>query len=374
MRFYSSVFFLLIFSFSLNAQFTDTGSIIHDNIERDYRLFRPASYDGTKALPLVFSLHGFGSNALEQQIYTEMGNVSIDNEFLICFPNGVDNAWNVGWTNGSTADDVGFISALIDQLSQDYNIEPNRIYSCGMSNGGYMSYRLACELNDKIAAVASVTGSFSPQYIDQCQPGKSVPTMEIHGTADLVVPYNGAATLAVGVEDVISFWINNNQCELSSDTTIIEDTDNGDFSTAIQVDYKNCDLATQVSLIKIENGGHTWPGASIVVGVTNQDFKASEAIWDFFSQFTLCDISLVSNEDIATESISIFPNPSSSHINIRGNSQQKNTYQIINTQGTIIQNGSVTDGIINIKNIPVGHYFLRFEESKSTRSYPFVKI
>jgi len=348
--------------------------ITHDNLERDYRIYIPASYDGSKAFPLVFNLHGFGSNGFQQQFYSEMGETAQENDFLVCFPNGVDNAWNVGWANGSTADDVGFISALIDHLSAEYNIEPNQVYSCGMSNGGFMSYRLACELNDKIAAVASVTGSFSPDYFGECEPGKSVPALEIHGTADLVVPYNGSPTLSIGIEEVISFWTENNQCVLSPDTTIIEDIVTTDSSTAIQVDYKDCDLETQVSLIKIDGGGHTWPGASFDAGVTNQDFNASQAIWDFFEQFTLCNQGTTALETINIDPLVLYPNPSNSELNIRGNSIKKSNYQIINHLGNIVQDGKLLDGKIGIQNIPTGHYILRIKSQDKDQTTPFVKI
>ena len=111
----------------------------------------------------------------------------------------------------SDVDDIGFLNSLIDFLGNEYNIDLDRVYSTGFSNGGYMSYTLACELSDKIAAIASVTGSM---YINQpilCNPERPIPVMQIHGTMDLTVPYIGSNT-SESINDVISFWVNFNEC------------------------------------------------------------------------------------------------------------------------------------------------------------------
>ncbi|RMF00022.1 MAG: hypothetical protein D6772_06880, partial [Bacteroidetes bacterium] len=144
------------------------GRITHDGLEREYRLYVPAAYDGQSPWPLVFNFHGFTSNAAQQEIYSNMNTVADTAHFLVCYPEGIGNAWNVGWSFGSTADDVGFVDALIDSLSLAYELDAGRIYACGMSNGGFMSYRLACERSNRFAAIASVTGSMTRNY--DCEP------------------------------------------------------------------------------------------------------------------------------------------------------------------------------------------------------------
>ena len=153
-----SFLFLLLTSCLLHAVAQETIAIDleFDGEDRDYRLRIPANFDGETALPLVFNLHGFTSNATQQELYSRMNVVADTAGFFICYANGIGAAWNVGWDFGSSADDVGFINFLIDQISAEYPILSDQIYSCGMSNGGFMSYRLACELNQRIAAVASV--------------------------------------------------------------------------------------------------------------------------------------------------------------------------------------------------------------------------
>ena len=343
------ILFPVIISFSVFCQQTVTGTMMHDGVERDYRLYVPSNYTLGTQVPLVFNLHGYTSNAVQQQGYSEMDAVAEANDFLVCYPNGVGAAWNVGWSFGSTEDDVGFISALIDELATVYSIDKSRVYSCGMSNGGFMSYRLACELNDRIAAVASVTGSLVPGFV--CEPGKPVPVLEIHGTADAVVSYNGTAGVSIGVEEVIEFWATNNNCEATPDTTDIENSSLLDLCTATRYDYDECD-DSKVSLIKINGGGHTWPGASIPFGVTNQDFNASETIWEFFSQFKLDGISANSGEVDLLNEIGIYPNPVNDILNIYSDKNTDGYFYISNNISQKILNGKLNRNNISI---PVSH-------------------
>ncbi|HPI09028.1 MAG TPA: PHB depolymerase family esterase, partial [Saprospiraceae bacterium] len=187
-----SVICCLSVAFTLPAQTTLTGTIQSGGLTREYRLYKPAVYNGSTAVPLVINMHGYSSNNLEQEFYGDFRGIADTANFLIVHPNGtLDNQgqrfWNAFGT-GSNVDDVGFISDLIDTLSAAYNIDPQRIYATGMSNGGFMSYSLACELNERIAAIASVTGSMAPIKLASCNPQRPVPVMEIHGTADGVVP------------------------------------------------------------------------------------------------------------------------------------------------------------------------------------------
>ena len=164
---------------------------MHDGVLRDYNFRVPSGYDGSTALPLVINMHGYTSNASQQEFYSNMTPIAEEQNFFVVYPNGIGNAWNVGFpgvpfVNG--VDDVGFINALIDTLTNNYLVDLTRVYSTGMSNGGYMSYRLACELNDRITAIASVTGSMNDSMRYHCYNPQSIPVLEIHGTDDPTVP------------------------------------------------------------------------------------------------------------------------------------------------------------------------------------------
>ena len=242
-----------------------------------------------------------------------MNTVADTAGFFVCYPDGLgtEQAWNVGWAFGSQADDVGFISALIDTLAAAYPIDTNRVYSCGMSNGGFMSYRLACELNDRIAAIASVTGSIAPSYLPDCNPGKPVPVLEIHGTADNVVAYEGTPFLSIPIPEVLDFWANNNGCATEAVEEAVPDTDTTDASTATRISFPDCEDGQDVLHFRINGGEHTWPGSSILIGVTNQDIVASAEIWHFFRQFTLDDVVSTSQALPTAPQVRVFPNPSS---------------------------------------------------------------
>ena len=158
-------------------------TIQHDNVERDYILYVPPSYDGNTEVPVLFNFHGYGSTAQVQLRYADFRNLSEQENFLLVVPEGTElegtTHWAVGsWTVDSTTDDVDFVASLIDKLSTEYWIDQSRIYATGMSNGGYMSYHLACQLSDRIAAIASVTGSMSPEVLAGCNPTHATPVMQ----------------------------------------------------------------------------------------------------------------------------------------------------------------------------------------------------
>ena len=301
-----SLFFILT---SLCA-FTQTVSFTYDGVLRNYIIHLPTGYNSANKYPLVFNLHGYTSNATEQQLYSMMDVVANNEGFIVVYPNGIANYWNSGFTGvyGTGTDDVGFISAIIDSMNANYSIDLQRVYSCGMSNGGFQSYRMACELEDRIAAVASVTGSMSDSTYFYCSTSRTVPVMQIHGTTDPVVPYGGTFGMKP-IEDVVSFWTSSNNCS-SFDTTEVSNISLTDSCTADFIRITNCDYGTENWFYKIYNGGHTWPSGLIDIptnGNTNRDINASQRIWDFFSMYTLS--SGTSNiREIQTET-TLWPNP-----------------------------------------------------------------
>ena len=292
----------------------------HNGLTRSYRLYVPSAYTGNVAVPLLFNLHGYTSNASQQEFYGDFRGIADTANFILVHPDGtLDGSgarfWNAFGAAGGV-DDVGFISALIDKIDEDYNIDLNRVYSCGMSNGGFMSYRLACELGDRITAIASVTGTMPTNAFASCNPYKPTPIMQIHGTADPTVPYAGNAAMAA-IESVVNWWVNFNQCSTTPIITDVPNTNLADMCTAEHFLYSNGSNGSTVEFYKITPGAHTWPGAPITIGVTNQDFNASVEIWRFFSQYNTTDfLSTPAQEALYFE---IFPNPSSGVLNIQSN-------------------------------------------------------
>lgn len=380
-NFLNSIIFSILLSSiiisDISAQ-TSVETLEHDGITRSYRLHLPPNFDPQESLPLVFNLHGFTSNAFQQEAYSEMNLVADTARFIVCYPNGVGQAWNVGWSFGSTADDIGFISAMIDEFAENYNINTDRVYSCGMSNGGFMSYHLACNLSERIAAVASVTGSMVPGSIEECAPVISRPIMEIHGTADATVPYGGSANIALPIEAVVDHWVTTNDCLIVSDTTDYPDINTGDNSTASRIDYSDCEGDKMVSFIKVFNGAHTWPGASITfIGTTNQDFNASSTIWNFFNRFSLDETTSV-DSTIDNIELALYPNPTSDVLNLKIMDNENVigfplAYQIMGMNGQIHQHDMMraNTSSIDIRKLPTGVYFLELENQKPLKFIKF---
>ncbi len=294
----NKILLTLFAAITISVSFSQEFTLTHDSLVRSYRLHIPVDYNADSLYPLVVNMHGLGSNAWEQEVYTGFNNVADSAGFLVAYPNGLGETWNISSSSGT--DDVGFISALIDTIDLAYNIDLERVYATGMSMGGFMSYRLACELSDRIAAIASVTGL---QAFYPCNPGRPVPVMQFHGTADPIVPYTGVPT-------TINNWVNYNVCPETPVITDLPDIDTTDNSTVTKSYYGPCEESTEVILYTINGGEHTWPGAIIYIGVTNQDIKASYEIWDFFSRFTLQgSTGTKDNPGNELQSWNIYPNP-----------------------------------------------------------------
>ncbi len=274
-----------------SAQETVYGSIMHDDLEREYILYIPDGYTGATAVPLLFNFHGFGSTASEQMAYGDFRPIADSEGFLLVHPQGTLFAgithWNVGgWTTGSTVDDVGFTEALLDALSLEYNIDATRVYSTGMSNGGYMSFLLACQLSERFAAIASVTGSMTPETYDEANPQHPTPILQIHGTADSVVPYEGTVW-SKSIDEVIEYWVDYDNCDPLPVITALPDIDPEDGSTVEHIVYYDGDNGVAVEHFKVIGGDHTWPGNAYGGAGTNYDIDASEEIWTFFSRYDI---------------------------------------------------------------------------------------
>lgn len=266
---------------------------------RTYRLYLPETYDSSKNYPLLIAMHGRYGNSKNMAKSTLFSPLADEFGFIVVYPDGYEKSWNDGRGEGPAAekgiDDVQFIETLIETIQNEHTINPKRIYATGMSNGGFMAMRLACELNDKIAAFSSVTGSLSDQL--DCQPNRSVPVLLIAGTADDLVPYDGgevanSGTLALGFDSLIGFWGANNEC-LDFEITALQSTKD-DGTQVEKIEYSNCEKDKSCLLFKVINGGHTWPSGenffgSKVVGLTSTEIIASREIVEFSLAHELTD-------------------------------------------------------------------------------------
>lgn len=348
------------------AQQTINGSIIHDELQREYILYVPAMYSASFPAALVINYHGYGSNASEQMYYGDFRAIADSAGFLLVHPQGTlyngTTHWNVGgWTVGSTVDDVEFTEALIDSLSSMYNIDAERVYATGMSNGGFMSFLLASQLSEKIAAIGSVTGSMTPETFNNSNPQHPMPVLQMHGTSDAVVPYNGAS-FSKSIEEVIDYWTEFNSCNSVPEIIELPDLNPNDGSTVEHYIFSGGDNGVAVEHYKVIGGGHAWPGSAINLPGTNYDINASVEIWKFFSRYDINGlIQTTGLRESGAIDLNIYPNPTNSVINIETKASSQIGYEFFTPKGNTVLKGVVVSGNhrIDISHLQPNIYFLK---------------
>jgi polyhydroxybutyrate depolymerase len=268
-------------------------SLRHDGRVRTYLVHLPASYSKDKAWPVVLVFHGGGGQGEKMASMTGFSRKADREGFIAVYPNGTGYwqnrflTWNAGnccaYAYEYRIDDVGFIRALIGQLKKDFSVDDRRVYATGISNGGMMSYRLACGLSDLIAAIGPVAGA---QNID-CEPGQPVSVVILHGTADLYVRYKGGAPLRMAdvlnprvdrpVSEAVAFWVKQNRC---GESPVKEK------KGKVTVErYGGCTAGTAVTLYTLQDEGHTWPGGTkwaLWADEPSREISATDVIWEFF--------------------------------------------------------------------------------------------
>ena len=257
---------------------TASFSTVFGNYTRSFIVHTPPNYDSNNGpIPLLFVLHGYTGQAPSIRNYSGFDSIADEENFIVVYVQGVadqitnNTGWNAGVGTFINVDDVGLFSALIKYFKGNYNIADSKIFSTGMSMGGFMSYRLACEL-EEINSIGSVTGSMAAYY--NCVPPNQKSIIHFHGTADTVVPYNGNSW-SINVENVHSLWANHNECQNNSEVTIPDF--NGDGVLSTQLTSYDCNGNREVILYTMENEGHTWFKKE-----WGHDVDTSRLIWEFF--------------------------------------------------------------------------------------------
>lgn len=259
---------------------THAETLVHDGIEREYILYLPTTYNEASAVPLVLNFHGFGGSASEYMNYADMRSLAELDTFILVYPQGscLDGAshWNpcpAGAGNKSSADDLGFIESLVNELSSQYNVDMERIYAVGYSNGGMMAYGLANYKSELIAAVASVSGAM----LDCTGPvSHPMPVVDLHGTADAVLPYDGGGGWNA-VQSTLDHWININN---TTTTPTVSSDSSGGMNIEHYV-YDQGDNMVAVEHYKYIGGDHVWFGS------TFQGKSTAELVWGFLSRYDI---------------------------------------------------------------------------------------
>lgn len=250
-------------------------TITFDGMEREYLLYIPAGYTGDNVVPLLFSLHGAGGTKESQFELSQFNELADSENFILVTPEGENRVWNQA-SSSMGADDVGFINALMDEIISEYNIDDKRMYVAGSSNGAFMALQLACQLNDRVAAVAAVKGYMLAGQIEDCKATRPIAIIQMHGTEDPLVSYGN-------VDTTIQFWLNFNQTETTAVVTNLPDIDPDNENTVVSYLYQNGTDGVEVEHLQVIGGSHHWFGEP----GTNYDISASSEAWRFLSKFDI---------------------------------------------------------------------------------------
>jgi len=367
------------------AQFTLT----HDGLIREYYVSYPDN--PPEPCPLIINMHGYGGHALGQRNYSEMDDYAIPQNIAVVYPEGILNSWNCGgfWGNHNY-DDVGFIRVLIDSVAANFNIDLDRVYACGFSNGGYMAYELACELADKIAAFGSVTGNFLLNEDQVCYTSRNIPIIDFHGTADSFVPYDVnfegdfSPDGSMLFDENLAYWMDfNDLTEITIDT--LPDIDPTDGTWVEKYTVIGEGTTAQFIHYKVNDGGHQWFGSTVgdayisYLGLNNHDIHASEILIQFFMTYRLSDFTsteIIDEPDIEIPTNFVlhqnYPNPFNPTTTIKFSIPQTEfvtvkVYNIVGHEITTLINDELSIGKHSIQwdgsHQPSGVYIVKIESS-----------
>ena len=296
---------LFVLVFFISASASEEKIFSHNGLERSYHLHIPQDLED-KA-PLVVVIHGYTSAAENIMSYSKMNEVADREGFAVIYPQGTIDSqgntfFNVGYefNKDSKIDDVSFIRELVIHVRDTYQLSEKNIFATGMSNGGDMSYLLACTSSDLFKAVAPVAGVMMKETLDNCNPQNPIPVFEIHGTNDKISLFQGDIENKegwgsyYGLPETIQFWADKHNLD-KNENIYIASKGEGDQNDIIFERYWSEDNINEVWLYKIVDAGHIWPGFRIrwwqnpllwyYMGSGNDDISASEEVWKFFKQF-----------------------------------------------------------------------------------------
>jgi polyhydroxybutyrate depolymerase len=270
------------------------GTMTVNGVQRTYQIHIPSSINRTSPVSLLFVFHGGGGGGSSSVVPLGFNTLADTEGFIVVYPDAYNDNWNDGRNAtciDQSQDDVAYVNALMDAVSRNYRINTSKIFACGVSNGGIFCHYLASKLSSRIRAIAAVIASIAEPVYPAYSISSPVSAMLINGTDDPAVMYNGGAIFGipcrgrvVGAEATVNKWISITNCNTTPVVTAIPDRVPGDGCTATEYAYSGGTSGAKVTFIKIQGGGHTWPGTAGGSGTGNvcQDFSATQYVWNFF--------------------------------------------------------------------------------------------
>lgn len=343
--------------------FAQMDSIVSQSVWRTFKVHLPINYDAKKQYPLVINLHGLNSNATQQELLSQFNTVANTQQFIVVYPNAKGGSWVI-----NTNSDVDFISQLIDTVRKNYSCNAC-LFAMGMSQGGFLTYKLACSLPQKLKAIAVVSGNISQNLQNNFTISGGLPILHFHGTSDPLVSFNGTIGIP-SVPNTINWLVNQNKCNTTPAITNLPNTNISDSTTAESYTYSDGTNGSSVTFYKINKGGHTWPGGIPIpiFGFTNMDINASEIMGTFFSKNCNATNEITSLEK---QIITAFPNPFIDKICIKNNSDS-NVYALYNALGKLVYTGGNIEQH-DFSNLSEGIYFLTIKNNSGQQTFKLTK-
>jgi polyhydroxybutyrate depolymerase len=353
-----SLLVFIVFLTVSQAQGYISQTIQHDGLTREYSIYIPESYDGTTNFPLLFNFHGGDDVITNWQTTADMRPIADTANFILVYPQArpdPSDGNSLNWLpkTPGTFDDVPFISKLIDTIASNYQIDQNRIYACGYSLGGDMSFELGCKLSNRIAAIAPVARTMQANPNSFCSPVHPTGVLTILGTDDFISPYDGYPGYYLSAAATHSYWATHNNCNASATmSTVSPSIERYTWSTASGCDY--------VEELKVIGGGHDWPGS-----FGNMTIDASEEIWQFVSRYDIngligCATTSLNEYSITQENYRVYPNPVNSQLTVEMEIAEEKEFRIYSTIGELVLGGRLNPNFntIDLSSLPPNVYIL----------------
>jgi polyhydroxybutyrate depolymerase len=290
----SLIFMITVAALGAAALGDEKHTLVVGGTTRNYLLHVPGNIPRGKSVPLVLVFHGGGGHDWNMPGFTHFDELADQENFVVAYPDAANRHWNDS-RGESDADDVGFTRALIADVERAHPIDAHRIDATGISNGGFFSHRLACDLGDKIAAIASVAATMPKALAAECKPSRPISVLYIQGNDDPLVPIDGGTVGLVkgrgrgqniSLADSVKFWLKIDR--ISSPPQVKDLPDRYDDGTHVRREiYTGGIDDTEIDVYTIDGGGHTWPGGiqylpKVVVGKASQNLNATRTIWELF--------------------------------------------------------------------------------------------
>ena len=354
---------------------------------RTYLEYLPAGFDAATSLPLVLSFHGGGGNAQDQLNIADLRNRADEDGFVLVYPSAIPDPNDGGGTNWQVVvsgtlpftqpnphSDIDFIEALIDELAVTRNIDTERVYAMGYSNGGGFTFDLACRLNDKITGIGVVARTMYAESFSSCNVVHPTPVVTILGTSDFISAYDGVVyegTLYYHSNDEVNnYWIGAGGLEETPVITDVPNVSTNDGSTAELYTWTSSDGCHELLHYKVNGGDHDWPGT-----FGNMDFVSHDVIWETLSQHDMdgridCGTSSTS-ETAGPEKVVLYPNPASDKLQIVGfealGIEVGDAVEVRDMQGRLCSDVALRDGALDVSEWPTGLYILHMSGHRPVR-------